>query len=460
MEKIAVIGGGPAGYVAAITAAQQGKEVILIDHSNLGGTCLNKGCMPTKALLESAEVLEKVQHAGEFGISFSSVKPVIDWGTVQQRKNSIRDQLVAGIQYLMKKNRITVIQGKARFLTEKTLQVLEVDDSEKVIDFHSCIIATGSKPAELPFAPFDGDWVNDSGKAMELDSIPASLLIVGGGVIGCEFASIYSRFGTKVTIIEMADQLLPGEDEDMAAVLHDRLASDGVEIHTSASLKSLDTDSRTAIYEDAGRSIELKADKVLVSVGRTPLVSGLNLEAIGIIADRGGIHVNEFMQTNVPHIYAAGDVTGGILLAHVAFHEGTVAALNACGRHKRANYRAVPRCIYTSPEIASVGLTEKQAREQYAEVKTGEFSFGANGKAMILNEPSGKVKVLIEPQYNEVLGLSIAGPRATELIGQGTLMIHGELTVDVLEDFIAAHPTLSEAISEAIATIKGQAVHA
>ncbi|MDM5199393.1 dihydrolipoyl dehydrogenase [Fictibacillus enclensis] len=460
METIAVIGGGPAGYVAAITAAQQGKEVILIDHTALGGTCLNKGCMPTKALLESAEVLEKVQHAGEFGISLSSMEPVIDWRTVQQRKNSIRDQLVAGIQYLMKKHRITVIQGKAGFLTKNTLHVRERNGSERVIDFHSCIIATGSKPAELPFAPFDGEWVIDSGRAMELDSIPATLLIVGGGVIGCEFASIYTRFGTKVTILEMADQLLPGEDKDMAAVLQDRLARDGVDIHTSASLKLLDADRRTAVYEDAGRTVELKADKVLVSVGRTPLVSDLGLDEIGVAADRGGIQVNEFMQTNVPHIYAAGDVTGGILLAHVAFHEGTVAALNACGRHKRADYRAVPRCIYTSPEIASVGLTENQAREQYTEVKVGEFSFGANGKAMILNEPSGKVKVLVEPQYNEVLGLSIVGPRATELIGQGTLMIHGELTVDVLEDFIAAHPTLSEAISEAIAITMGQAVHA
>ncbi|WP_062234772.1 dihydrolipoyl dehydrogenase [Fictibacillus sp. FJAT-27399] len=460
METIAVIGGGPAGYVAAITAAQQGKEVILMDQTALGGTCLNKGCMPTKTLLETAEVLEKIQHAEEFGVSISSAEAVINWDKVQQRKNSIKNQLVSGIQYLMKKNQVTVIHGKARFVTANTLRVDENSGSERFIDFDSCIIAAGSEPAELPFAPFDGEWVFHSGQAMELKAIPQTLLIVGGGVIGCEFASIYSRFGTKVTMIEMADQLLPGEDRDIAAVLEDRLRRDGVEVHTSASLKMLEAHTKTAIYEADGQRIEMKPDKVMVSVGRIPRVTGLGLDDIGIVTEKGGIQVNEYMRTNLPHIFAAGDVTGGILLAHVAFHEGTVAALNACGTRKQVNYKAVPRCIYTSPEIASVGLTQRQAQEQYGDVKTGEFSFGANGKALILNEPFGKVKVVIDPEYNEVLGISIVGPRATELIGQGTLMLHGELTVDALEDFIAAHPTLSEAISEAIASTIGQAVHA
>ncbi|MGG1576313.1 FAD-dependent oxidoreductase, partial [Fictibacillus sp. NRS-1165] len=233
-----------------------------------------------------------------------------------------------------------------------------------------------------------------------------------------------------------------------------------VEVHTSASLKQLEAHTKTAIYEVDGQRVDMSPEKVLVSVGRKPRVTGLGLDDIGIVTEKGRIRANEYMQTNLPHIFAAGDVTGGIQLAHVAIHEGKVAAFNACGRNRQVNYKAAPRCIYTSPEIASVGLTQRQAEQQYGDVLTGEFSFGANGKALILNEPFGNVKVVIDPQYNEVLGISIVGPRATELIGQGTLMLHGELTVDVLEDFIAAHPTLSEAISEAIASTVGQAVHA
>ncbi|WP_078410188.1 dihydrolipoyl dehydrogenase [Priestia abyssalis] len=458
MTTLVIIGGGPAGYVAAITAAQQGQQVILIDQGPLGGTCLNEGCMPTKSLLESAEVYDKVKHAEEFGINLSSVRVGINWGRVQLRKNEVIQTLVQGIGYLMKKNRVKVIKGKASFLTAHRLCV-EHEGTQEIIEGDRFIIASGSESVSLPFAPFDGEWVVHSGQAMSLPVVPSSLLIIGGGVIGCEFASIYSRMGTKVTVVEMADQLLPGEDEDIASVLHKELEKDGVTVYTSTSLKELNKEKKQAVFENQDGVHEQRADYVLISVGRKPRVADLNLENIGIYYSPKGIKVNEHMQTNLPHIYACGDVTGGIQLAHVAFHEGSVAALHAGGHDVKVNYRAVPRCIYTSPEIASVGMNEKQARSHYGDIRVGEFPFAANGRSLILNQRVGKVKVMVEPQYNEIIGLSIVGPHATELIGQGTVMLHAEMTADVMEDFIAAHPTLSEAIHEALLSAVGHAVH-
>ncbi|MED0948790.1 dihydrolipoyl dehydrogenase [Bacillus mobilis] len=459
MSKLVVIGGGPAGYVAAITAAQNGKDVTLIDEADLGGTCLNVGCMPTKSLLESAEVHDIVRKANHYGITLNEGSISVDWKQIQVRKSQIVTQLVQGIQYLMKKNKIQVIQGKARFETDHRVRVTH-GDKETVVDGEQFIIAAGSEPTELPFAPFDGKWILNSSHAMSLENIPKSLLIVGGGVIGCEFASIYSRLGTKVTIVEMAPQLLPGEDEDIAEILKEKLESDGVEIFTGAALKGLNNYKKQASFEYEGNIQEANPEYVLVSVGRKPRVQGLDLEKAGIQFSNKGIAVNEHMQTNVSHIYAAGDVIGGIQLAHVAFHEGTTAALHASGEDVKVNYHAVPRCMYTAPEIASVGLSEKDASEQYGDIQIGEFPFTANGKALIIGEQAGKVKVIVEPKYQEIIGISIIGPRATELIGQGTVMIHTEVTADIMRDYIAAHPTLSEAIHEALLQAIGHAVHA
>lgn len=459
MNTIAIIGGGPAGYVAAITAAQQGKQVVLFEQSELGGTCLNEGCMPTKSLLESAEMAEKVRHADRFGVALPAGEVEINWSGVQRYKNKVIKKLVLGIGYLMKKNQIQVVKGKASFISDRLLRVVQGDRHE-IIEADRFIIATGSEPVALPFAPFDGEWVIHSGQALSLPSIPASLLIIGGGVIGCEFASIYSRMGTKVTIVEMAGQLLPGEDADIAQVLQKELEKSGVSIYTSAALKELSVKQKQAVFENQDGLHELGAEYVLVSIGRKPRVAGLGLEGIGISFSPKGIEVNSHMQTSIPHIYACGDVIGGIQLAHVAFHEGTVAARHACGEEVKVNYQAVPRCIYTSPEIASVGMTEKQARDQYGDIRIGEFPFTANGKALVLQEQIGKVKVLVEPQFHEIIGISIVGPRATELIGQGTVMLHAELTADIFENFIAAHPTLSEAIHEALLGALGQHVHA
>ncbi|MFE4354253.1 dihydrolipoyl dehydrogenase [Peribacillus butanolivorans] len=459
MNRIAIIGGGPAGYVAAITAAQQGKEVTLVVDGPLGGTCLNEGCMPTKSLLESADTYELVKNAGEMGIRLPSNSIEIDWEVVQKRKKAIVSTLVKGVHYLMKKNKIKVIQGRASLITNHQLRI-ENDNKYEEIEASKIIISTGSEPIPLPFAPFNGKWIIHSGQAMSLPSIPTSLLIIGGGVIGCEFASIYSRMGTKVTIVEMGEKLLPGEDEDISAVLHKELESQGVIIHASTSVKDMNTNNKKVFLDKGDGSIdEVHADYVLVSIGRKPRVNGMDLERNGIDFSEHGISVNNQMQTSNSSIYACGDVIGGIQLAHVAFHEGRVAALNACGHETKVNYRAIPRCIYTSPEIASVGLTETEARNKYGDIKVGEFPFSANGKAVISNKQIGKVKVIVDPQFNEILGFSIVGPHATEIIGQGTVMLHAEITTDIMEDLIAAHPTLSECIHEALLSVSGQAVH-
>lgn len=357
------------------------------------------------------------------------------------------------------KNNIKVIQGRASLITNHQLRI-ENDNKYEEIEASKIIISTGSEPIPLPFAPFDGKWIIHSGQAMSLPSIPTSLLIIGGGVIGCEFASIYSRMGTKVTIVEMGEKLLPGEDEDISAVLHKELESQGVIIHASTSVKDMNTNNKIVFLDKGDGSIdEVHADYVLVSIGRKPRVNGMDLERNGIDFSKHGISVNNQMQTSNSSIYACGDVIGGIQLAHVAFHEGRVAALNACGHETKVNYRAIPRCIYTSPEIASVGLTETEARNKYGDIKVGEFPFSANGKALISNKQIGKVKVVVDPQFNEILGFSIVGPHATEIIGQGTVMLHAEITTDIMEDLIAAHPTLSECIHEALLSVSGQAVH-
>jgi dihydrolipoamide dehydrogenase len=459
MSTLVVIGGGPAGYVAAIKASSLGKKVILIEEKDLGGTCLNEGCMPTKSLLESALTYEKVKKAGRFGIEVPN-EAAVNWSGVQAYKHSVVHQLVQGIKYLMKKNKINVINGRASFINHNRVRV-QKEDSVDEIEGTEFIIATGSVPVSLPFAPFDGDWIIHSGQAMSLSTLPSSLIIVGGGVIGCEFASIYSRLGTKVTIIEGSPNLLPHEDEDISALLHEKLAEDGVEIYTNARLESVEKKSKKVSFiTSEGKCEERQGNYVLVSVGRKPKTSDLGLERAGVKFTDEGVTVNEHMQTSVPNIYACGDIIGGIQLAHVAFHEGAVAALHACGEKAKVNYRAVPRCVYTFPEVASVGFTEREAREVYDRVKVGGFSFGGNGKALITGEPFGKVKVMIEEEFNEIIGLSIVGPKATELIGQGTVMIHSELTIDIMEDFIAAHPTLSEAIHEALLNTTGSAVHA
>lgn len=455
---LAIIGGGPAGYAAAVTAARRGAEVVLIDKGPLGGTCLNEGCIPTKSLLESANVLDKIRHANTFGIELPQ-NITLNWARMQGRKRQIVNRLVQGIQYLMKANKIKVISGTASFLSDQNLLIEGEGGEKEILEAGRILIASGSEPAELPFAPFDGDWVIDSKDVLSLQQIPSSLLIVGGGVIGCEFASLFSRFKTKVTMIESADRLLPAEDEDIAAAFEDSLRDSGVDIQTKASFQRIDRERKTAVWTKDGKEIEAQADHILVAIGRKPRLQGLNLEQAGILYSPRGIEVNDHMQTNVAHIYACGDAAGGMQLAHAAIHEGITAASHATGKDSKANMRAVPRCIYTSPEMAAVGLTETQAREKYGDVKIGECSFSANGKALIKHQHRGKMKIIAEPEFGEIVGVSMIGPDVTELIGQAAMLMNGEMTADMSEHFITAHPTLSETLQEALLNVTGLAVH-
>ncbi|QIW79072.1 dihydrolipoyl dehydrogenase [Bacillus tequilensis] len=456
---LAIIGGGPAGYAAAVSAAQQGRNVLLIDKVRLGGTCLNEGCIPTKSLLESANVLDKIKHADRFGIELPAGAISVDWNKMQTRKQQVVSQLVQGVQYLMKKNQIQVVKGTASFLSDKKL-LIEGEKGKEIREADQILIASGSEPIELPFAPFDGEWIIDSKDALSLSEIPSSLVIVGGGVIGCEYAGLFARLGSKVTIIETAGQLIPSEDEDIARLFQEKLEEDGVEVFTSSRLERVDQTAKTAIWKSGQREFKTKADYVLVSIGRKPRLDGLQLEQAGIDFSPKGIPVNEHMQTNRSHIYACGDAIGGIQLAHAAFHEGIVAASHASGRDVKINEKHVPRCIYTSPEIACIGMTEQQAKTVYGDVKIGEFPFSANGKALIKQQAEGKVKIVAEPEFGEIVGVSMIGPDVTELIGQAAAIMNGEMTADMAEHFIAAHPTLSETLHEALLSTIGLAVHA
>lgn len=456
---LAIIGGGPAGYAAAVSAAQQGRNVLLIDKGQLGGTCLNEGCIPTKSLLESANVLDKIKHADSFGIELPAGAISVDWSKMQSRKQQVVSQLVQGVQYLMKKNQIQVVKGTASFLSERKL-LIEGENGKEIREADQVLIASGSEPIELPFAPFDGEWIIDSKDALSLSEIPSSLVIVGGGVIGCEYAGLFARLGTKVTIIETADHLIPAEDEDIARLFQEKLEEDGVEVHASSRLERVDQTAKTAIWKSGQREFKTKTDYVLVAIGRKPRLDGLQLEQAGVDFSPKGIPVNGHMQTNVPHIYACGDAIGGIQLAHAAFHEGIIAASHASGRDVKINEKHVPRCIYTSPEIACIGMTERQARSIYGDVKIGEFSFSANGKALIKQQAEGKVKIMAEPEFGEIVGVSMIGPDVTELIGQAAAIMNGEMTADMAEHFIAAHPTLSETLHEALLSTIGLAVHA
>lgn len=424
----------------------------------MGGVGYNDGCIPAKSLLKSAEMIQAIQCAPYFGIDVPTNEIKVNWARVQEYKSNVVKELVGDLWKLMEKNQVQVIKGKASFITNRILHI-EGPDREEVVEADSVIISTGSIGNELPTAPFDRKWVIDSDQAQELPSVPSSLLIIGGGVVGCEYASIYSRLGTKVTFLDRSNQLLRGEDPDLAHILQSQLESDGVTVHPMTEVKYLDYENKQVIFGNDQLTLTESPDYVLVSIGRKPRVSELNLDAIGVFYSQRGVEVNTSMQTNIPHIYACGDVNGGMKLAHVAFHEGKVAALHACGHNVKVDLRSVPRCIYTTPEIAGVGLSEEQARNIYGEILVGESFFSVNAKAVIHSEKVGKVKVFVEAETDEILGFSIVGPRATELIGQGALMMHAEIASNYLKDSIAAHPTLSEAIQEALLAAKRQAVY-
>ena len=463
--KIVIIGGGPGGYVAAIRAAQLGAAVTLVENKYLGGTCLNVGCIPTKVLLHTSELLDLLKNdAKELGITISDYHG--DWPKLQKRKTKIIKKLVGGVNGLLKNNGITQITGTAVFVNKHQIKVIsekqdQVTTGSQVIDFDFAIIATGSKPVIPPIPGSNHPDVITSDTALSLDAVPASLGIIGGGVIGCEFASIYNAFGCKVTIIEMLPEIVANMDPDIVKPLKVKLQKDGVEIFTSTRVESIQEKPdglAIATSSAAGEQI-ITVAKVLLSVGRKAELETLELAQAGIETARGAIVVNKKMQTNVPHIYAVGDCNGGVMLAHVASAEGIVAVETIIGKRSQIDFKTIPYCVYTKPELASVGMTEAQARDQGYEVKVGTFPMAVNGKAMIMGETTGVVKYVTDAATGEILGLHMAGPRATDLIVEGALAIRLEATVAELMATIHAHPTVGEALMEAAHAVNGEAIH-
>lgn len=460
MARVIVIGGGPGGYVAAIRAAQLGGDVTLIEKNSIGGTCLNVGCIPTKAVLHAAELLEESRHAAEFGINLAVNG--FDWDRVQAKKSAVVKQLVSGVTGLLRANKVTVITGEASFLSCNTLSIQKSDGSTETVKGEKIIIAAGSVPA-IP--PIPGVKENaaciDSTGALSLDAVPETLLVIGGGVIGIELATALSAFGTKVTIVEALPKLLPMMDGELTEMLRKQMEARGITILTNAKVASVEQVNGGAVVnvEADGVTSVFKAEKVLVAAGRRTDTAALNLDAAGIAHDRGRITVNDKMETSVPGVYAIGDCLGKVMLAHVASDQGEIAAENAMGHTAAYNGKTNPSCVYTNPEFAGVGLTEEQAKGQGVTYKIGRFPLAANGKSLIMNGGQGMVKLLFGQQYGELLGAHILGPRATDLIGELALAIGLEATSNELISTIHAHPTVAEAVRECALAADKRAIH-
>lgn len=464
---VAILGGGTGGYVAAIRAAQLGKNVVIIEQDKLGGTCLHRGCIPSKSLLRSAELYADMKESESYGIEADGVRLAFD--KVQKRKDNIVEKLHQGVQYLMRKNKIQVIHGVGRvigpsiFSPRSGAVAVELADGEMetIVSTH-LIIATGSRPRHLPGLEPDGKYVMTSDHALLMEELPASIIIVGGGVIGVEWASMLHDFGVDVTIIESSSQILPAEDEEIGKEMNRLLTGRGIKIMTGAELLTesyeVKNNQVTLRVNYEGQEHQLNSDKLLVSIGRIGNAENIGLENTDVRVDRGLIVVNKFMQTTEPHIYAIGDVIGGLQLAHAASHEGLAAVHHLAGEQEMA-YRKewTPRCVYTRPEAASVGLTEKQALAQGYEVKSGKYPFSANGKALVFGMSDGFVKVIADKATNDILGVHMIGPHVTELIGSAALAQVLDATPWEIGSMAHAHPTLSEILGEASLAVDGKA---
>ncbi|MBA2385168.1 MAG: dihydrolipoyl dehydrogenase [Actinobacteria bacterium] len=453
---VAVLGGGPGGYTAAIRAAQLGAKAACIElEPELGGTCLRVGCIPTKAWVQTAHALHQAEATfGKLGVRVSA--PELDFAAAGEWKNAVVKQMTQGVAGLFKANGVEWVKGKGRFTDANTIAVEGGED----VTFKSAIVATGSFPLRPPIEGLDSPRCVDSTGLLAATEVPRRLAVLGGGIIGCEFASIFQRFGAEVTIVELLETLIPQEDADAAKELAKQFGKRGIALQLGKQCTKVEDDgSKLTIHFGEGEIVE--ADLMLVSVGRGPLVEGLGLEEIGVELDRRkGIATDEHRRTTVQHIYAVGDCAGYWQLAHTAFREGEVAAENACGHEATIGEPAVPRPIYTDPEIAGVGLTEAQARERHGDaVAVGMFPWVANARAVMQNETVGWVKSIHETKYGELLGLVMVGPHVTDLIEVGTVAIDAESTVETVADGMAAHPTLSEAIKEAGLVALGRAIH-
>jgi len=456
--KIAVLGAGAGGYVAAIRAAQLGADVTIIEEKEVGGTCLNTGCIPTKTLIASVETLHRARDADRYGlILHGSIVP--DINKIVARKNRVVETQARGIRSLLKSWGIRFIEGRGGLLSERKIGVTLKGDKVEEIEADRIIIATGSRPAEIPMFPFDGEKILSSDHAVDPDSIPESLLIIGAGVIGCEFAFVYRGLGSEVTMVEMMPRAVSTEDEEISQILERELKKNKISLITGTSVKEVEVKEEgvKASLSD-GKTVE--AEKVLVSVGRKVNTDDIGLEDVGIkTGDRGEIIVDRTMQTSIDGIYAVGDVVGGIMLAHIASREGRVAAENAMGYNSEMDYTVVPSAIFTSPEIASVGLTEHEASDRGIEYRVGRFQFRALGKAHAMGEIAGLFKIIAEAGSDRVIGVHIIGPHASDLIHEAAIAVQKGLTVRDIATTIHAHPTLSEGLMEAAEDVYGTAIH-
>ena len=453
-HEITVIGGGPGGYVAAIKAAREGKKVCLIEEKHLGGVCLNEGCIPTKTLLKTANLLSEIRHAGEFAIEgIQADKLSVNMARLQERRKKVIATLVGGVKGLVRGNKITLIEATARFVDAHT-----VEAGGKRITSEHFIIATGSDVFMPPFIALEGkNNILTSREALTLDKVPASVAIIGGGVIGVEFASLLGKLGAKVTVLELLENLMPMVDPEVSALAKKRLEKDGIVFRMQAKVTRVKDN--TVHYELAGREETVKADAVLMAVGRVPRTEGLGAAEIGIEFDRRAVKTDAHLRTNIPNIYCIGDVNGKVMLAHVASHEGMLAVENILGHDKEMNYNHVPSCIYLDPEIACIGLTEAQAKETGRQLKIGRFKMVGNGKSLVEGETDGLVKVILDGELGEILGLHMYGKHATDMISELSVALTLEATADEIIDSIHPHPTVSEAIPEAFMAAYGKAIH-
>jgi dihydrolipoamide dehydrogenase len=446
---VIVIGGGPGGYVAAIRAAQLGMKVGLVERDKLGGVCLNWGCVPSKALLKSAELYNTFKKSQEFGISHTGL--TYDFSKIITRSRGVADRISKGVEYLMKKNKIEIIPGTAKLTGRNSIEVTKDGKVTDTIKSKSIILATGGRPRSVPGVTIDQKKIITSTEAMSLPEQPKSLIVIGGGAIGVEFAYFYNSFGTKVTIVEMLPSILPIEDKEITKILDSSLKKSGIDILTNTKVESVKIDHEvTVTVSDKDGKKDIKADLALMAVGVQANIENLGLEAVGVKTERGFIIVNEFGKTNIDGIYAIGDVSGPPLLAHVASHEGIVAVDHIAGKAKHGIDKLnIPSCTYCQPQVASVGLTEEAAVAKGYKVKIGRFPFRPLGKAMAIGETEGIVKLVFDEKYGELLGAHIIGSEATEMIAELGMAKALETTWEELHNTMHAHPTLSEAVMEA-----------
>ena len=458
---ILIIGGGPGGYVAAIHAAKNGRKVVLAERKAMGGTCLNEGCIPTKAIVKSAELFEHIKNADEFGLEVKDARA--DMSKIIDRKNSIKDTLVSGIEYLMNKNEIRVIKGSASFVDERTVSVKSGRD-EYTVEAENIIIATGSTSSTLKIPGIDNEFVMNSTKALDCRDNMDCVTIIGGGVIGMEFAFIYSNLGMKVNVVEYFDRVLTMVDSDVSEEICKIAKQRGIGIHTGSKVTRIGREENgkaVVFFEKDGTERFITSDKVLVATGREPDVQGLELENTGAAANENGrgIAVDSGMRTSVKHIYAIGDVNSRMQLAHVASHEGMVAVDNILGKDAHMDYTAVPNVIFTSPEIANVGLTEDAALREGLNISVSKFPFGANGKALTMGESEGFVKLIKDLDTGGIIGGAIIGPEASALISTLTMMINSRISEEEIIHTVFAHPTTGESIHEAVLGLGKGAFH-